>query len=92
MNKVREKLTEMGAEQGGRRLTIRPEGQRSKPETCANFVDGEWVPTAKYAKILGRKTPEERKDEAKAETAAKAEKPAAAPVVKKKAVRRKKKA
>lgn len=69
--KVREQLIEMGAEQGGNRLTIRQHGRRSKPEVCANFADGEWVPTPKYAKLLGRKTPEERKDDAKATTASK---------------------
>lgn len=73
---VRDQLIEMGAEQGGRRLTIRPDGKRSKPEVCANRVEGDWEPTPKYAKILGQKTPEERKDDAKEATKAKSEVPA----------------
>jgi hypothetical protein len=90
---VRKQLLEMGAEQGGMRLSIRPHGRRVRPEVCANFEDGEWVPTPKYAKLLGQKTPEERKDDAKATTAAKVEKPAAPAkpaTAKKKAVSRKK--
>ena len=75
---VRDRLIEMGAEQGGRKMTIRTGDGRGKPEVCANRVEGDWEPTAKYAKLLGQKTSEERKDDAKAATAAKSEVPAQA--------------
>lgn len=69
MSDVREKLLEMGATQGGRRLTILHEG---KMKDCASFVDGEWVATPEFAKILGQKSPAERKEDQKATVAKKA--------------------
>jgi hypothetical protein len=76
MSDTRRRLLKMGAEQGGRRLFIRPTEPgkvKQRPEVCANYSaeKKDWLPTAKYAKILGQKTPEERKDDAKATTAEK---------------------